>query len=267
MKNRHKFYCRLFVYMSIFCITVPVFVLAIWSVAGRWAWPNLLPQIISLRGIKEIFEGNGLLILHSSIMLSLTVAFVSTIIGIMTARAIVFYNFKGKSILKFSSLLPLIVPTTVFGMGIHILFIYVGLSDTILGVVIVHTICALPYTVNIMTESTKVIGNKLEEQARVLGAGSIYAFFKITIPALVPSAVTAGAMAYITSFSQYFLTLLIGGGNVKTFTLIMVPFLQNGDRTIACAYSVLFLSITLVVFYVANCIIKKLYVVEQDKLR
>lgn len=55
-------------------------------------------------------------------------------------------------------MLPLIVPTTVFGMGIHLLLIRVGLSDTVPGVILVHVICALPYTVSIMTDSTRAIG-------------------------------------------------------------------------------------------------------------
>lgn len=124
-------------------------------------------------------------------------------------------------------MLPLIVPTTVFGMGIHLLLIRVGLSDTVPGVILVHVICALPYTVSIMTDSTRAIGKKLEEQARVLGAGSLRAFWSVSMPALIPAIFSALAMAYITSFSQYFLTLLIGGGNVRTFTVIMVPYLQT----------------------------------------
>ncbi len=74
------------------------------------------------------------------------------------------------------------------------------------------------------------------------------AFFRVTFPLLVPVILSSFSMAYIVSFSQYFLTLLIGGGQVKTFTIVMVPYLQGGDRNIACAYSVIFLGITLAVF-------------------
>ena len=54
----------------------------------------------------------------------------------------------------------------------------------------------------------------------------------------------------IVSFSQYFLTLLLGGGRVKTFAVVMVPYLQSGSRNIACIYSILFMGITLMVFAV-----------------
>ena len=61
---------------------------------------------------------------------------------------------------------------------------------------------------------------------------------------------SAVSMSYIISFSQYFLTLIIGGGNVKTFTIVMVPYLQSGNRNIASIYSVIFLGVTLLVFTV-----------------
>lgn len=256
--DRHPV-CRLVVLLSAACILVPLFVLAVWCFAERWAWPELFPQVFSLRGFGEIFSGQALEVLHSSVLLSAAVAVLATAVGTLTARAIAFYEFPGRDLLVFASMLPLIVPATVFGMGVHLLLIRVGLSDTVPGVILVHLICALPYTVSLMTDSTCAVGKKLEEQARVLGAGSLRAFWSASMPALLPAASSALAMAYITSFSQYFLTLLIGGGNVKTFTVIMVPYLQNGDRTLAACYTLLFVLVTGLVFAVFHTIIKRLY--------
>ena len=100
-------------------------------------------------------------------------------------------------------------------------------------------------------------GKKLEEQARVLGASPVKAFVKVSLPILAPVIVSAVSMSYIVSFSQYFLTLLIGGGNVQTFTIVMVPYLQGGDRNIACVYSTIFLAVTLLVFTVFEALAKR----------
>ena len=94
------------------------------------------------------------------------------------------------------------------------------------------------------------MGIALEEQARVLGAGPFQAFRRTTLPMLVPVILSAVSMSYIVSFSQYFLTLLLGGGRIKTFAVVMVPYLQSGSRNIACVYSILFMGITLLVFAV-----------------
>ena len=66
-------------------------------------------------------------------------------------------------------------------------------------------------------------------------------------------------MAYLVSFSQYFLALLIGGGNVRTFTVIMVPYLQNGDRTLVAGYSMLFLLVTLCTFVLLRRLLQAVY--------
>ena len=250
---------KIFVYGFILSVLIPVVVIAIWSLSGRWSWPRLVPESLSLRGMNELFGGysGAMQVLGSSILISLAVAFLAVVIAVMTARALVFYNFKGKGLLSFGTILPIIIPSTVFAMGVHVPFIKLGLADTVLGVIIVHLICALPYTIKIMTDITAAFGNKLEEQASVLGANPGQVLKDITLPSLLPGLISSASMAYILSFSQYFLTLIIGGGNVKTFTMMMVPYLQSGDRTVASAYSMVFIISTLIVFIIFEKAVKK----------
>ena len=152
------------------CILLPLLNLIIWSFTERWAWPDLLPQTYSLRALNEIFSRKEEMtkLFVSSIVLSMIVAMLSVIIGMMTARAFVFYDFKGKRQLYFVTILPFLIPATVFAMGIHVLFIKWGLSNSILGVIIVHLIYSLPYATRLLMDGTMAIGNKLEEQAKVL---------------------------------------------------------------------------------------------------
>ena len=242
-------------------ILIPAAVMLVWIFTERWAWPDLIPQVFSLRALSEIMgrkeEMVGLF--ASSIFISTVVALLSVIIGIMTTRALVFYRFFGRKVMSFFTVLPFMVPATVFAMGIQVTFIRMGLNNTVVGVIIAHLICSLPYAVRLLQDGTEAVGKKLEEQARVLGAGSLRAFWSVSFPALLPAICSALAMAYITSFSQYFLTLLIGGGNVRTFTVIMVPYLQNGDRTLAAGYTALFVLVTAAVFVVFRSVVRKIY--------
>lgn len=253
---------RIFYLAVTVCVCFPLLMLCVWCFAGRWPWPALIPQSVSLRGLREIWRGGALGVLGSSVALSCAVAALSVVIGVMTARGLVFYEFPGKRLVYFTALLPLIVPSTVFAMGTHILFVRAGLDDTVTGILIAHLICSLPYSVSILLDVTRAQGGRLEEQARVLGAGPLEAFFQVTVPALVPAALSAGMIAYIISFSQYFLTLLLGGGNVRTYAVIMVPFLQGSDRTIASAYSLMFLLVSLGVFLIFEFFVKRFYMRE-----
>jgi putative spermidine/putrescine transport system permease protein len=245
--------------LAALAILIPVAVLAIWSAAGRWAWPDLLPQSFSLRAFADVFapHSNALPVLFSSIGLSLIVGAASAVIGVMTARALVLYDFPGKKLIAMGSILPIIVPGTAFAMGASVLFIRMGLSDTVAGVVLVHILYALPYTVNIMLDITRRTGDRLERQAQVLGAGPSRAFWHTTLPQLLPGILSAVSMGYIISFSQYFLTLMIGGGKVVTFAVIMLPLVQGGDRSLAAVYALLFLLSSLLVFALFESAIKR----------
>ncbi|HWQ75690.1 MAG TPA: ABC transporter permease subunit [Syntrophomonas sp.] len=242
-----------------FSILVPIVIVAIWSLASRWPWPGLLPESLSLRGLDELFGSysGAMQTLGSSILLSVTVAILAVIIGTMTARALVMYNFAGKQAVEFGAILPIIIPGTVFAMGVHVPLIRLGLADNVVGVILVHLICGLPYTIKIMTDISAAFGSRLEEQALLLGASPRQVAVDIILPSLLPGLITSGCMAYIISFSQYFLTLLIGGGHVKTFSLLMVPYLQSGDRTVASAYSMVFIVSTLLLFIVIDMLGRK----------
>ena len=231
-------------------ILLPCLLLLVWMFTERWAWPALLPQRFSLRAAAEVFGRRGelLKVFFSSVLISTAVAALSAVIGVMTCRALVFYDFFGKRLMGFLTILPFMVPATVFAMGIQLTFIRMGLNNTISGVILAHLICSLPYGVRLIMDGTKALGKELEDQARVLGASPWQAFYKVSLPVLAPVILSAASMAYVVSFSQYFLTLMIGGGQVRTFSIVMVPYLQSGDRSMASVYSVLFLAVTLSVF-------------------
>lgn len=249
------------VIISVFmgCILLPILIMLLWSFTERWAWPDLIPQVFSTRSAAEIWSRKEemLKVFGSSIFISAVVALISVTVAALTARALVFYEFRGKKLMNFLTILPFMVPATVFAMGIQLTFVKLGINNTVAGVILAHVICSLPYAIRLIMDGTQAVGRRLEEQARVLGASTAVAFWKITLPVLAPVIFAAAGMAYIVSFSQYFLTLMAGGGNVKTFTIVMVPYLQGGDRSISSVYSTMFLVITVAVFAGAEWLIKK----------
>lgn len=251
---------RILLITALICIFLPMGLVLLWSVTGRWPWPNLLPESYTLRTVKELFYGSANLpkLLLSSISLALTVGILGTIIGILTARATELYRFRGKALVYMGSFFPLLVPGTVFAMGIQITLIRLGLSDTVAGVILVHLIAAAPYCITIMTDMTAAVGDKYEQQAMVLGAAPLRSFFEVTLPSLLPGILSSMSMGFILSYSQYFTTLMVGGGRVKTIALVLVPYIQSGDRALSSVYSVAFVGSALLVFFLFEGIIHKL---------
>ena len=237
---------------TLLCIFIPIMLIMLWSFVARWPWPDLTPAKYSLRTFNDLlFRSNKLVqLLGSSFTLAATTAVLSTIIGIMTARATEFYTIKIKKLVYFSSLLPLLIPGAVFSIGVHILFIRLGLTDTWFGVLICHIIAAVPYCITIMTDLTLSVGDKLEEQAMVLGANPMRAFLSGSLPQLWPGILSSLSMGFILSYSQYFITLLIGGGKIKTIALVLVPYIQSGDRALSSIYSMVYVFSALAIFFI-----------------
>lgn len=258
MREKHTA-AKICLWLAAFLILLPLAILLVWCFANRWAYPSLMPENFSLRGLTQVLFGYRDMgqIVGSSILISVISAVLCVAASSLAARAVVFYDFKGKRLLEFMTMMPVIVPATVFGMGIHMLFIKGGLNHTITGVILTHIVVSLPYGVKIMTDITKLYGRKLEEQAMVLGADGWRSFWLVSFPKLIPGITSALSMTFIISFSQYFLTLLIGGGRVKTFSVVMVPFIQSGDKTIAANYSILFIIVTFIIFLIFDIIGKK----------
>lgn len=242
----------------------PLIILCIWSFASSWIYPNLLPKSVSIRGLEYIFNNQNLNILINSILISIIVVFITILISIPASKAIVMYEFKYKKIFEILILSPIIVPMICIAMGIHIIFIKVGLANTIIGVVIINILPCIPYAIRIISDVYILIGDKFEIQGKMLGASRFYIFRFITLPLILPGIVGAASMSFIISFSQYFLTMLIGGGQIITYPMVMFPYIQSGDRTIASLYSVVFLIVSTLLLILIENKIKKHYEINEE---
>ncbi|MFP4378658.1 MAG: ABC transporter permease, partial [Spirochaetales bacterium] len=78
-------------------------------------------------------------------------------------------------------------------------------------------------------------------QARTLGAGPVRAFLSVGLPNAIPGVLTGALFVFLISWSQYALTLLIGGGRIVTLPILLFAFASSGDYAITGALSVVFL--------------------------
>lgn len=251
---------RLLVAVQLAIVVVTLALMAVWSFADAWPWPQLVPASWSLRGYAVVFSGSsdGWPSLALSVGIGAASSLVATVAGAMGARALCCREWRGKAVFRFATMLPFLIPGTVFAMGVQVAFIRMGLARTVPGVVLAHAIVALPYASALMADVVRAQGTRLDDAARVLGAGRLATLFRVTIPSLAPGLLSALSMGFIISCSQYFLTLLVGGGKVRTFALAMFPYVAGGDRTIAAAYGVVFMAVTLAVFCVFRLLLRRL---------
>ena len=225
-------------------VALPLVPLVLWSFTHRWRFPAILPTEWSLRAWEIVWrpETGVLEAFGSSVGIALVVTLLSVLISIPAGRAMGLYQFRGKRVVEFLLLAPTIVPPLAVIVGIHVVFIRLGLADTVLGVVLVHLSPIMPYVVLVMAGVFANYDPQFEEQARSLGANGWQTFWHVTLPAIFPGMMVAGLFAFLISWTQYITTLIIGGGLVKTLPLILFGLAGSTDRALTAAVSLVFVA-------------------------
>ncbi len=224
-------------------LVLPLVPLAIWSFARGWYFPEVLPKQWSLKAWEYALSNNSGVInsLWLTIGIAIAATVLSVLVGVPAGRALGLYQFRGKQIIELMILAPVVVPGIAVALGVHSVFISLGLNNTIGGVVLVHLIPTLPYMVLIMAGIFSNYDVAYEDQARSLGASAIKAFWYVTLPAVLPGIIVGALFAFLVSWSQYILTLLIGGGRVITLPLLLFNFAASGRNDITGAIGMIYI--------------------------
>lgn len=220
--------------------------------ARRWPWPQLLPSGFTLRGFRAVFTTSGLTTLLFSLLLSLAAALLTAAIALPVAGLLQRSDRSQRMLLSTLCLLPVFVPSTAYYIGLEVLYLQLGIADQILAVLLSHCILIFPYAVFPLAALWQQLGERYTEAAAGLGASSAQAFWRVQLPLLRPALRAAAGLGFIVSFGDYFLTLMVGGGRVRTFALLAVPYMQNENRSLAAAASFVFVLICAAVYAFSN---------------
>ncbi|MCL2699422.1 MAG: ABC transporter permease subunit [Defluviitaleaceae bacterium] len=235
---------RAYFCLWVFISCAPLLLLAVLTVSTFWPYPALLPETVSWEYYQHVFSHNiqTLKAVITSIVLAVFVAVITLLIAVPTAKALAHYDFFGKGFVKTLALVPIIVPGIAVTIGNQISMIRLGLAGTFLGVAIIHSVFALPFAIRIMCNVFEAVGNRLEQQASVLGADPVLIFRRVTLPQIMPGLLAAFTLSFTISIAQYITTFMIGGGRIITVTMLLIPHIQGGQTHIAAVYSVLLIA-------------------------
>lgn len=218
-------------------LVLPLVPLVVWSFARGWRYPDLLPQQWSLQAWDFALSSRSGVIesLGVTVLIAALATLLSILVGVPAGRALGLYRFRGKGLVELMILAPVIVPGIAVALGLHGVFIRLGLTSTLAGVVLVHLIPTVPYMTLVMAGIFANHDPAFEAQARSLGASAVQTFRHVTLPAIMPGIIVGGLFAFLVSWNQYVLTLLIGGGRVITLPLLLFNHASAGRNDITGA--------------------------------
>ncbi|MGA9345083.1 MAG: ABC transporter permease subunit [Nocardioidaceae bacterium] len=222
-------------------LLLPLAPLLIWAVSGNWRYPDVLPSEVTTRGLT-LLSDPGTPALHAlvtSTVIGATVAVLACLIGFPAGRALGLYRFRGRRAVRFLLLAPVIVPGLAVALGLQVFFVRLGLSDTVLGVVLVQLMPTVPYAAIVFGAAFANLDVDYERQGRALGAGPARTLLFVTVPLMRPAIIVAALLTFLISWSEYVMTLLVGGGQVKTLPILLFAAIGSSDTTAAAALALL----------------------------
>jgi spermidine/putrescine transport system permease protein len=169
-------------------------------------------------------------------------------LGTLASIALARQRFRGKAVASAFLLAPLVIPFVVFGISLLLLFHALGISRSLLTVVIGHVVISLPYAILVLVPRLEQIDASLQEAAYDLGAGRLRTFRSVTLPLILPSIVSALLIAFTTSFDEYAVASFVVGTR-QTFPIYLysaLRFPSQLPQVIAVAVVVLAASLVVV---------------------
>ncbi|WP_326553170.1 ABC transporter permease subunit [Micromonospora sp. NBC_01813] len=155
----------------------------------------------------------------TSLQLGAVVAVVVTILSTLAAVALVRGTFPGKDLIMGLIATPLIIPSVALAFGLYLVLFNLRLDGTFAGLVIGHSIPAVPLVTLILVANLRAFDYRLEQAARGLGASPLRAFLTVTLPVLRPGFLVAAFFGFLTSFDELVFTLTLAGTQIRTLPL------------------------------------------------
>ena len=185
---------------------------------------------------------------RTSLIVSLSAATLSTVIGFATAYTDFRYGFRFKSAYLALALLPPTIPLVIMGLAMLAWLSRLGLSGTVMAVVVSHTVLGAPFAMAVTRLRLAQMDPALEAAAWNLGASEWGAMRHVVLPFTLPAIAAAFCLTAAVSFDEFAVAWFVSGLN-KTVPVMILEILQgNVDPQINAIGTVVFVtSMTLVI--------------------
>lgn len=197
-------------------LSVPALLMIPLSFAGRSGlnWP---PEGFTLGNYREMLASPlWMQAALRSLVVGLGAAILAMLVGTPAAFLLVRGDMRGKPLFLAFVLSPIIVPRMIIAVGMFYFFAKVGLVGTSFGLMIGHTVIAVPYVVMTMMAVLRNYDTRLDLAAQSLGATPWQTLRHVTFPILSAGMLSSFLFAFATSFDELTISLFASGGVTST---------------------------------------------------
>ncbi|MEO6827486.1 MAG: ABC transporter permease subunit [Microbacteriaceae bacterium] len=213
---------------------LPLAPLVLWALADRWSFPNVLPTRWGSTGLTAALAQGAAPAFLTSLGLGLVVTLIATPLGTMAARAVAVYRVRGAGWLTVLLFAPIALPAFAVATGLNVILLRLH-TPSVVGVVGILVVYALPYTTFVMRAAYGTYDTGFEDEARLLGASRRQVVTRVHLPLIAPALARAAFLGFLVGWSDYLVTLLIGGGQLVTVPILVASSAAGTGNTAVTA--------------------------------
>jgi spermidine/putrescine transport system permease protein len=249
--RKHFNLLSLFAVLYLAFLYVPVLLLPLFSFNDN-IYVTLPFKGFTLKWYQNLMANSSLqAALWASVKVGIGVSIVSTIFGLLAARAMTRYRIPFRRSIYALIMLPLVIPYMVIGVSTLVILrrgLDVDLSLWTVGAS--HALITVPLSMLVLIARMEGFDRSLEEASRDLGDSAWRSFRRVTLPLVMPGIVSSLLLCFITSFDEYLLAFFLAGSEstLPIFIFSSLRFPSKIPDVLALGSLILMVSIVLVVF-------------------
>jgi len=145
----------------------------------------------------------------NSIRVGVFVSIVSTILGVMAARAITRRKLPGQNAIIGFVMLPLVIPGIIFGVALLVLLSRMGVTLSLNTVALGHLIVCMPFSVATLLPRFEGMDRSMEEASADLGENGWWTFWRVTFPLVLPGIIASLLLTFTVSFDEFIMAFFL----------------------------------------------------------
>ena len=256
--NAKKFFAKAYLWLVLLILYAPIAFIVIFSFTEAKSlgnWTGFSTQLYQNLFNGSMQNASGLLAaVKNTLIIALVASIVATILGTIAAIGIHHLAGRKKQTMTFLNNIPMINPDIITGVSLFLLFVFLGISQGYMTVILAHITFCTPYVVLNVMPKLRQLNPNIYEAALDLGATPAQALRKVLVPALRPGMVSGFILSFTMSLDDFAVTFFTRGTiGLDTLSTYIYADARKGGLTpeLKPLMSIIFL-IILVVLLVIN---------------
>jgi ABC-type glycerol-3-phosphate transport system permease component len=192
-----------------------------------------LPTEMTLENYREVV-GRGPLprFFLNSVIVATCTMLLSTSIAVFAGYSLARLQYPGKALIDKTILFVYIIPPVLLVVPLYVLFVNLNLANNYLGLVLAHTLFAVPFGSWLLRGFFRAVPIELEDAARVDGAGRITALLRILLPVSAPGVTAVALFAFVGSWDEFlFASVFINSADMNTLPIGIYSLVSSYGET------------------------------------